>query len=543
MLFLLGVSNWPGRDSWLHHRIQGGISGALRSTMLLTLLSAGTANYQRYTLIGAAMAEYRYAERKNMSDSHAQDARRLGGGTVLVDNRKPAVQLAVRDAPAPNHTGLPDRLKAGIETLSGMSMDHVKVHYNSDKPKQLHAHAYAQGSDIHLGAGQEKHLPHEAWHVVQQQQGRVKPTMQFSHNVNDDKNLENEADVMGRKALQAVTVATDFKGAKNHSYKNSPIQLKWIEERDEFKWDRLIDGVQWFGARGGAMYYRIVDEGKIKLGSKATYQAMENKPESHEFWLHHSVAGFDMLGGLDNSVAVGGQLDEDIVDTKDLQLVQTGSQFKDMFSYGGKLLSVFKNGDSSGVLSEVAALHKIKNSGLATPNPEVIEVTHKGIKTMGILMDKVDGIFVDVAKVGNADLVWIALNEAAAGKAVDTREAVLWKLIPVMKNPTKPKEAVLAALIQDLKLIFESRHRLVINDLQIIVRPTGHAVIIDPQWAGDGATLISSAEGKFIVDTYRKLEYVLTRLEGKGGKPASSATGSSFHPSGGSGSGMGKFET
>ena len=52
---------------------------------------------------------------------------------------------AVAEAPKPNNTGLPNQLKAGIESLSGMSMDHVKVHYNSDKPAQLNAHAYAQG--------------------------------------------------------------------------------------------------------------------------------------------------------------------------------------------------------------------------------------------------------------------------------------------------------------------------------------------------------------------------------------------------------------
>jgi len=66
-----------------------------------------------------------------------------------------------------NNTGLPDNLKTGVENLSGISLDDVKVHRNSDKPAQLNAHAYAQGTDIHLGAGQEKHLPHEAWHVVQ----------------------------------------------------------------------------------------------------------------------------------------------------------------------------------------------------------------------------------------------------------------------------------------------------------------------------------------------------------------------------------------
>lgn len=101
-----------------------------------------------------------------------------------------------------NETGMPDQLKAGVENLSGMSMDHVKVHYNSDKPAQLNALAYAQGSDIHVGAGQEKHLPHEAWHVVQQMQGRVQPTLQLEGvPVNDDVSLETEADVMGAKAL------------------------------------------------------------------------------------------------------------------------------------------------------------------------------------------------------------------------------------------------------------------------------------------------------------------------------------------------------
>lgn len=103
-----------------------------------------------------------------------------------------------------NKTGLPDDLKSGIENLSGYSMDTIKVHYNSPKPAQLQAHAFAQGTDIHLASGQERHLPHEAWHVVQQKQGRVKATMQMKGevNINDDISLEHEADVMGNKAMQ-----------------------------------------------------------------------------------------------------------------------------------------------------------------------------------------------------------------------------------------------------------------------------------------------------------------------------------------------------
>jgi hypothetical protein len=105
-----------------------------------------------------------------------------------------------------NRTGLPDKLKEGIEHLSGYSMDDVQVLYNSDKPAQIHAHAYTQGTEIHLAAGQEKHLPHEAWHVVQQKRGRVRPTMQIDGKVyvNDETGLESEADAMGAKALQKV---------------------------------------------------------------------------------------------------------------------------------------------------------------------------------------------------------------------------------------------------------------------------------------------------------------------------------------------------
>jgi len=105
-----------------------------------------------------------------------------------------------------NNTGLPDNLKSGVEQLSGFAMDDVKVHYNSSQPAQLNALAYAQGTDIHVAPGQEKHLPHEAWHVAQQKQGRVQPTMQMKAGVpvNDDPGLENEADVMGAKAIQTA---------------------------------------------------------------------------------------------------------------------------------------------------------------------------------------------------------------------------------------------------------------------------------------------------------------------------------------------------
>ena len=115
--------------------------------------------------------------------------------------------MTMRDAAAqrPNRTGLPDGLKSGIETLSGIFMDNVNVHYNSSQPAQLNALAYTKGTDIHVAPGQERHLPHEAWHVVQQAQGRVQPTMQTKDGVpvNDDAGLEHEAEQKGASAASA----------------------------------------------------------------------------------------------------------------------------------------------------------------------------------------------------------------------------------------------------------------------------------------------------------------------------------------------------
>jgi hypothetical protein len=149
-----------------------------------------------------------------------------------------------------NDTGLPDNLKSGIENLSGLSMNDVKVHYNSSKPAQLQALAYAQGTDIHVAPGQEQHLPHEAWHVAQQKQGRVQPTMQMKEGiaVNDDKGLESEADVMGAKAMQMKRDQDIYSNGHSRALSNKIIQPKWIPGGKEniLKWDAFIGGKEWY---------------------------------------------------------------------------------------------------------------------------------------------------------------------------------------------------------------------------------------------------------------------------------------------------------
>ena len=143
------------------------------------------------------------AQKLSFSDERAT-ANEINDLQNSVDNSDNSQSITQLQEKIDNNTGIPDELKEGVENLSGEDMSDVKVTYNSDKPAQLEANAYASGNDIHVAPGQEKHLPHEAWHVVQQKQNRVKPTIKTDSGelINDDPTLEKEADVMSRKALQ-----------------------------------------------------------------------------------------------------------------------------------------------------------------------------------------------------------------------------------------------------------------------------------------------------------------------------------------------------
>ncbi|WP_375766536.1 DUF4157 domain-containing protein [Archangium gephyra] len=107
---------------------------------------------------------------------------------------------------------LPPRLRGALETLSGYDLSDVRVHADSALPAQVGARAFAHGCDIYLERGAEETLAHEAWHVVQQKQGRVLATglSQFEDERlgvverNDEEALELEAEWMGRLAQRLV---------------------------------------------------------------------------------------------------------------------------------------------------------------------------------------------------------------------------------------------------------------------------------------------------------------------------------------------------
>jgi len=141
-------------------------------------------------------------QRKSASGDHLSATQKRGQRN---DESLNLERNVVDERAIDNRTGLSDSLKGGLESLSGFDLSGVRVHRNSSEPGRVNALAYTQGQDIYVGPGQEKHIPHEGWHVVQQMQGRVQPTIQAKGvSINDDAGLEREADLMGAKALQLL---------------------------------------------------------------------------------------------------------------------------------------------------------------------------------------------------------------------------------------------------------------------------------------------------------------------------------------------------
>lgn len=107
--------------------------------------------------------------------------------------------------PAERSGELDSAVRARTEARAGVPLGDVRVHYNSPAPRVLGAGAYAFGDEIHLGPGQEEHLPHEAWHLAQQRRGDVTPTGRSADGrpLNGDPRLEHEADAMAHAAPAA----------------------------------------------------------------------------------------------------------------------------------------------------------------------------------------------------------------------------------------------------------------------------------------------------------------------------------------------------
>lgn len=185
-----------------------GLSMESASSLQLKALQAAaneSAQVQQYRALQMKVGGCDPAEIVNEAESTENKAGAKGGGSQL-----------------------PGQLRTGIESMSGLSMADVQVHYNSELPGMVAAKAFARNNAIFLAPGEEAQLPHEAWHVVQQMQGRVKANTQAADGspVNDDAALEDEADQMGAKAMHTKGTGENVKSQGTETKADQPAQKK-----------------------------------------------------------------------------------------------------------------------------------------------------------------------------------------------------------------------------------------------------------------------------------------------------------------------------
>ena len=168
-----------------------------------------------------------------------------GNGKPITPIQAKRGSILQRKGKSTGPQGLPAQMQANMEAMGGVDLSDVRVHRNSSKPAEIDAkanavtvqtkqapiqqktEAFAQGSDIHLAPGMDKHLGHEAWHVVQQKQGRVQPTTSSGGvAINDSPQLEKEADDMGAKAVQSNVTTTSPTQMNINTPQSNSVQQK-----------------------------------------------------------------------------------------------------------------------------------------------------------------------------------------------------------------------------------------------------------------------------------------------------------------------------
>ena len=94
----------------------------------------------------------RMLQLKQLAATRARpDDQKIAQIKALANAHTPAQRFPIQR----NNTGIPDGLKTGMEQVAGMSLDHVRVHYDSPRPAAVQAHTYDQGNQAHLASGQE----------------------------------------------------------------------------------------------------------------------------------------------------------------------------------------------------------------------------------------------------------------------------------------------------------------------------------------------------------------------------------------------------
>lgn len=199
---------------------------------------------------------------KGNQDSFFKERGFFGGGDFFQPISSPIQRKVNRN--------LPEDVQFKMESTFGENFSNVGIHENSKQADNLNALAFTQNENIYFASGKfdpkstqgKELIGHEFAHIAQQRQGKVKQTAQLKGlSINDDKNLENEADALGKKAAQAKFKEGNAPPAK-HS-KASPVENKVTQ----FALPPILAGMgaaEWI-ASGGLGYLLVNDA--VRSGS------------------------------------------------------------------------------------------------------------------------------------------------------------------------------------------------------------------------------------------------------------------------------------
>lgn len=132
-----------------------------------------------------------------------------------------------------NPAGMPGETLNQMSSSFGHDFSDVNIHTGSQSAVDAGALAYTQGNDIHFAPGQydpaskggQELLGHELTHVVQQREGRVQANNEVNGMpLNDDRELEEEADQLGAKAAQFKSDDSGFTTHENMGKNSSSLQ-------------------------------------------------------------------------------------------------------------------------------------------------------------------------------------------------------------------------------------------------------------------------------------------------------------------------------
>ncbi|GGE21655.1 eCIS core domain-containing protein [Psychroflexus salis] len=266
---------------------------------------------------------------------------------------------------------LPNNIKTNAEHLSGIALDDVRVHYNSPEPEKLSSYAFAKGSNIHISSGQEQHLPHEAWHVVQQKQGRVKPIL--DNHINDDKALEDDAEKFGSELTKDINTDknqdTDLMSVSQNDNVTQLMSWPFGSKKKEEKTDKSED-TGFFGGlmnKASGLAKDFIGEGGISnaiSGIKDNFMS-GSMGQAFEGFKNNGIdglAGFDFKNGIGN--LMGGNFSDissglfnggfDFIKNKGMEMLGSSDFGSQLLNKGMQAKSAFdsaKEGDYSGAMS------------------------------------------------------------------------------------------------------------------------------------------------------------------------------------------------